>query len=224
MIARKGSGERIPSKAIFPAEWDGGVVVWSDADGCASLKSDDPAVRKTLARRQAVIAIDTFMSGTFKSSTHPATKPTSAPTYAAFTIGYNRSIAANRVHDLLTVIAMTKGWDKTRSVRLAAFGEAGTTAFLARILASDSIDRAVIDINGFDFDKIKDDTDPMLLPGALKYGGIYGFVPLCKGGPTMLCNARPGEDRIKPAANAQVILEPAGRDRLSMIDWLLQQN
>ena len=48
LIARKGTGERIPSKAIFPADWDGGIVIWSNSDGCTSLKSDDPAVRKIL--------------------------------------------------------------------------------------------------------------------------------------------------------------------------------
>jgi hypothetical protein len=30
----------------------------------------------------------------------------------------------------------------------------------------------------------------MLLPGALKYGGVYGLVPLCDKGESRLVNAR----------------------------------
>jgi hypothetical protein len=226
LISRKGCGERVPCKAIFPANWNGQVLIWADPGGCASVSADQPAVKKTLDEGAAVVAIDSFMSGTFRAppKPEPTTKPKSNnPPYAAYTIGYNRCALANRVHDLLTAIAMARGWDKTRTLRVAGFGQAGVAALLARILAGDSVDRAAIDLGGFDFHAITDDADPMLLPGALKYGGICGFVPLCSGAPTLLCNA-PSSARFESAAKgANITLEQLTRDRVAMIDWLMQQ-
>ncbi|MEO6435115.1 MAG: hypothetical protein ABIP55_05065, partial [Tepidisphaeraceae bacterium] len=94
------------------------------------------------------------------------------------------------VHDLLSAIALARGWEKTRNVRIAGFAGAGPQALLAHALAGDASASAAIDLDGFDFDRVSGETDPMLLPGALKYGGIYGFAPLCAGRPTLLCNAR----------------------------------
>jgi hypothetical protein len=150
----------------------------------------------------------------------PATKPrgTQQPRYSAFQNGYNRTTSANRVHDLLTTIAMVRGWDKTRSVWLAGFGRAGPTALLARALAGDAVEKAAIDMNHFDFDAVTTDTDPMLLPGALKYGGIYSFATLCNGGKTLLANARSGAE--SPGSSVQ--MKPEGGDRVQMIEWLLK--
>src|SRR2546426_247290 len=93
--------------------------------------------------------------------------------------------------------------------------EARSHPFALRRPAGDQVDRAVIDLNQFDFDQVKADTDPMLLPGGLKYGGILGFVPLRSGRATLLCNARgrgsaAALERVKRAA--QVTVESRGRD------------
>jgi hypothetical protein len=47
----------------------------------------------------------------------------------------------------------------------------------------------VIDLDRFDFNQAKEPTDPRILPGALKYGGVFGIVRLCTGGRTLLTNA-----------------------------------
>ena len=62
-----------------------------------------------------------------------------------------------RGHDSARVVALAKGWGGTNSVRLVGFGEAGPWALLARAVAGDAIDRAAIDLNGSDFDRVKDD-------------------------------------------------------------------
>jgi hypothetical protein len=46
-----------------------------------------------------------------------------------------------------------------------------------------------VDLGGFDFDQVEEDSSPMLLPGGLKYGGVLGFVPLCAHGKTLICGA-----------------------------------
>ena len=56
----------------------------------------------------------------------------------------------------------------------------------ARALAGAEIERAVIDLGGFDFDQITRVDDDRLLPGALKYGGVTSLVSLCTEGRTTL--------------------------------------
>jgi hypothetical protein len=124
------------------------------------------------------------------------------------------------VHDLLSVIALARGWSKTPSVHLIGFKDAGPAALLARALAQDAIDRAVIDLDQFDFDRITDDSDLMLLPGAMKYGGIYGFLPLCDHGESLLCNVR--DSRHSALAASGTVLMRERLDAGAMIAKLLR--
>ena len=45
--------------------------------------------------------------------------------YAGYTFGYNRPLAADRVHDILTAVAWVKGRDGVKSIDLVGFGKAG---------------------------------------------------------------------------------------------------
>src|SRR5439155_20287496 len=111
------------------------------------------------------------------------------PPYAGMTLCYNRSPLANCVHDLVGAIVLVHSMSRTNRVDLIGVGQTGPAALLAKAIAGDAITRAAIDLNHFDFDQVKADSDPMLLPGALKYGGIYGFAPLCAGGTTSIFDA-----------------------------------
>ena len=227
-ISRKSAGERVPFKAIFPANWDGRVVLWVHPEGCASIAPDDAGIKSILGSSAAVLAIEPFMSGTFLTTKKAVTKPPStAPAYAAFTIGYNRTILAERVHDLLSAIAFAKQWKGTRSISIAGVGAAGPTALLARAMADGWIDRAACELNGFDFPNVTADSDPMLLPGAMKYGGLCGFATLCRQGLTMVYGAAwtgIGPSRpvgIVPAGDSAVIVKPQPGDGVSLVGWLM---
>jgi hypothetical protein len=71
-------------------------------------------------------------------------------------------------------------------VHLAGFDRAGTWALLACALADAAVERAAIDVHGFDFERVEDVWDEMMLPGALKYGGVGGMIPLLVRGRTVL--------------------------------------
>jgi hypothetical protein len=134
---------------------------------------------------------------------------------------HNRSVLAERVHDLLSVVALAKRSSKHGAVHLVGFAGAGTEALLARALAGNAIGRAAIDLDGFDFDRVNGEADAMLLPGGLKYGGIYGFVPLCAGRSTLITHTRE-TGRIEWAKRAErVTLEPAPRPAEALCRWLL---
>ena len=199
-IARRDSGERVPCKVIAAKNWNGDVVIWAHPNGVASLSDNGqvkPDVQKLLDSGSTVLAIDMFMSGDFAAtaplheSKNASTKPTTAP-YAGLRLGYQRSVIANRVHDLLSAIVIARGWKQTQSVRLIGFGRAGPGALLADALAGSAVSAGAIDLDGFDFDQVHDVDDPMLLPGGLKYGGLMGLSELCAGQPILLCNAGPG--------------------------------
>ena len=94
------------------------------------------------------------------------------------------------MRDLLTTVAFAKT-RQPRAVHLVAFDRAGVWALLSRALAGDTIARASIDLDGFDFAAIQDPFDPMMLPGAVKYGGVGGMLPLFTAGQTEVYRAPP---------------------------------
>jgi hypothetical protein len=104
-------------------------------------------------------------------------------------------------------------------VHLVAFGRMGPCALLARALAGDNVRRAAIDLDGFDFDQIKTPDDEMMLPGALKYGGIHGFTPLCVHGESRLFHAPAGENLV---ANERVSLEPGETTPDKLVEWIVR--
>jgi hypothetical protein len=64
-------------------------------------------------------------------------------------------------------------------VYLIGFGkDAGVWAALARAAAPELVDRAAIDTGGFRFSSITGIDDPAMLPGAVKYGDVPGFLAL----------------------------------------------
>src|SRR5262249_7770473 len=112
--------------------------------------------------------------------------------FAGYTYGYNRSVLAQRVHDVLTVVGHTHhGYanaGKPWPVHLVGWGEMGVVAVLARALAGDAVAKTAADLDQFRFENVKDTGDPMILPGAVKYGGLPAFLALCAPGELLIHN------------------------------------
>lgn len=232
-IERKSDGTKVPYVAGIPDDWNGTVVILATEKGKAAVHDADgnprPELKTLIEAKAAVIAADLFWTGEFlpdgKSGPAPGAPdyaPKSNPSYAGFNLGYNRSVVGNRVHDLLSVVAMARGWDGVKSVRIVAPGKAGPWALLAKAAAGDAVDRVAADLEGFDFDKVTEAGDPMLLPGALKYGGIYAFVPLCDKGETFLVNARKTGKYDLAKKTAGVTLSEEKKSPAEMVEWLVK--
>lgn len=230
-LSRRDAGEAVPFVVLQPAGWNGNVVVWVDPSGKASLfgpsgKPVDP-VERLLRAGFAVISADLFLTGEFSSQEKPALARESGEyekqKYAGFYYGYNRGVLANQVQDLLTELGFVRGWSKVQRIDLVAFGSAGPAALLARGIAGNAIHISDIDLGGFDFDQVKDSFDPMMLPGAIKYGGIYGFVPLCAGdkGHVRLAGARRQGHYERAASATNVLLQAEPLDPGSVVDELI---
>jgi hypothetical protein len=140
--------------------------------------------------------------------------------YSGYANGYERTTLANRTHDLLSLIALVKGTDGVKSVRLLGAPGSAPQALLAAALAGPAIDRAALDLHGFDFTQIKDANDPNFLPGALKYGGVKGFVNLISTTKILadgIQSPQPGT----PLDPADITVESSSRTPSDLATWLL---
>jgi len=149
--------------------------------------------------------------------------------YAGYTYGYNRPLLAQQVHDILTAVAFAKGFPEMKKVHLVGFDSAGPWVLLARGLCGDAVVRTAADIDGFRFDKVRRVDDEMMLPGALKYGGLPALAALAAPGELLTHNQRgTGLGRwmkaVYRAAKAEDRLQSKG-EKLSgekVVEWLLR--
>ena len=173
-----GGGRDVPMAFARPTDAEGGlVVVWAASGGWASAFPDgkpSPELAAILKLGVAVVVPELLGDG---EKALPKPKPVD-PKFAGFTFGYNRPIASERVRDLLTVVRVVKSDPFTKGVRIYGQGEAGPVALLAAALSDGAVDAAYCDIGEFSFSGMTSTADPMLVPGALKFGGLGGAAAL----------------------------------------------
>jgi len=178
LVSRKGHGEAVPVKVVRTAACDGTMVVWVHPEGAKSLWNGNklvPAAKQLIDKRAAIVAVDVLGTGSLaKGRDLPINK-----NYAGYTFGYNRPLLANRVHDILTAVSFARGLPKARQVHLVGLDRAGPWVVLARALCGDAVAKTAADLHQFNFKGIENVTDEMMLPGALKYGGLPAFTALC---------------------------------------------
>jgi hypothetical protein len=163
-----------------PNAKQGKVLIWVHPDGKASLTKDGKLVApaKTVIDAGFTIAAPDVLGVGDNAFSKP---PVVDKRYAGYTFGYNRTLLANRVHDVLSVMWFNETL-KAKSLSLVGWGEFGPIAVLARALGRSEVTKTAADLNQFRFENIKDTSDPMLLPGAVKYGGMPAFLALCAPG------------------------------------------
>jgi len=187
MIGRSGETDALPFASVFGDKPDGRTVIWLHPKGKASLfdgKQLNPSAKTLVDAGWTVVAPDVLGTGELT----PAKPFAVSEIYAGFTYGYNRPLFADRVHDVLTTVAFTRML-KSKATHLIGWGEFGPIAIVARAAAGDAIGKLIADANRFHFADLKKPTDPMMLPGALKYGDLPAFVALGAPGKTAIFNA-----------------------------------
>jgi dienelactone hydrolase len=230
-MVRPDAHEQIPAIHLRPENWDQTIIIWIHPQGKESLFEKGklvPGAQKALKNKAAIWAPDVFLTGEFQGANGIRVDQN----FAGYSFGYNRPVLANRVHDILAMIPsgpLSKGPEFVKRIRLVGFGQAGPWVLLARALSGDAVARTAVDANQFDFDQVKTTSDEMMLPGALKYGGMASFAALCAPGELYLHNVRasPRNDWIKDAYKAagaadhlKLQTEKASDDKV--IEWLLR--
>ena len=129
-----------------------------------------------------MIGADLVYQGEFLSGGKPLTKTRRVDNpreFAGYTLGYNASLFAQRVHDVLSLVSYCRSYgDKTPEVDLVGLGSAGAWAAAARAQAGEAVARAAIDTDGFRFARLRTVDDPNFLPGGAKYGDLPGMLAL----------------------------------------------
>jgi hypothetical protein len=221
-----GEGDAVPYIQAIPVKPSLRYVVWVHPKGKASLleKGDwNPHAKRLLEAGFNIIAIDTLWTGE-----QVGEKPFAVDkNFAGYTYGYNPSLLANRVRDVLTAVRYPGGGNA--KVSLLGFGEMGPVAILAKALAGDAVARVAADLNQFRFENIKDTADPMMLPGAIKYGGLPAFLALCAPGEVLVHNHKgtASGKLAKAAYDAagapdKLTREEAKLDDLKVVEWLVR--
>jgi hypothetical protein len=188
LIGRRGQGEQVPALWVQGKEFNGTVVVWVDPKGKASVVEGGklaPAARAILDGGGAVLAVDVFGTGELT----PEKPMVLNPRFAGYTFGYNRPLLSQRCHDVLTAVGFARGQKGVKKTHLLGRGKAGPWALLARGLAGDAVARTAADADQFRFEKVRAVSDEMMLPGALKYGGLPALAALAAPAELLVHNA-----------------------------------
>jgi dienelactone hydrolase len=186
MLRNSELGEELPIAFLYPKQWEGRVVVWLDKDGKAGLFSGGvapkPRIQQLLDAGVAVVGADLLYQGEFLADgkTLEKTRRVANPREAAaYTFGYNHTVFAKRVHDVLTVLAFVESHEmEPKRIDLVGLAGAGHWAAAASAQARDLITGAAIDTQGFRFGNVLNIHSPDFLPGGAKYGDLPGMLAI----------------------------------------------
>jgi dienelactone hydrolase len=178
--------EQLPALRLQPEGWSGNVVLWISGRGKASLFGPSgqlrDQVRRLMATGFAVVAADLLHQGEFLGSGEPlqrSRKVDNERDFAGYTLGYNPALAAQRVHDVLTLVASLNSLSQpVQQVSLLGVEGAGPWVAAAGSLAGDAVQAVAVDTGGFRFRQITDWRHVDFLPGAVKYGDLPGLLAL----------------------------------------------
>lgn len=186
VLRLKSRGEVLPIAFLHPANWNRKVVIWVDENGKSGLFGDDGGprteIRSLVDAGFSVVGVDLFLQGEFLTegeTVERTRRVANTRESAAYTFGYNPTLFAQRVHDLLTVTAFVRSHESMpESVTMVGLGKVGPLVALARSQAASGIDRAAIDTRGFRFLAVSDLHSVDFLPGGAKYGDLPGMLAL----------------------------------------------
>ncbi|MST00522.1 MAG: acetylxylan esterase [Pedosphaera sp.] len=177
--------EELPVVYLYPKEWNGRTILWLHEQGKAGLFADGkpkPEIQALLDSGATVCGVDLLHQGEFLTDGKPLTrtgKVKNPREFAGYTFGYNHTVFAQRVHDVLTLVRLTQEHQQqSTAVELVGLGAMGPVAAASRALCGDVIYRAAIDTGGFRFGKLTDFHDVNFLPGGAKYDDVPGLLAL----------------------------------------------
>jgi hypothetical protein len=210
----------VPAAWLEPRSWNGTVVVAVADDASRSrlgLGADLPSgpARAWLETGAAVLAPEVLLTGRLVPREGPRKLPVDGSRHArypGYTYGYNRTLMADRVHDVLTALGHARSVEGCRAVHLVGLGDGGLWALLAKGLAGSAVGRTFAERPGFDFADVRDVDDPRFLPGGLKYGGWGAFAALAAPDRLAIAGAGP-----LPAVVVQAYAAAGAADRLEAI-------
>jgi dienelactone hydrolase len=233
-------GEELPVVSFYPTAtpWNNQVVIWLDGRGKRAVFGRDeqphPAIRQLLAGGASVVSADLFYQGEFLAKKQTlAAMPTvkNSREFAGYTFGYNHTVFARRVHDVLSLISWVRSEDHApERVHLVGVNGAGPIVAAARAIAGKAVDRAAVDTEGFRFANLRSYRDQNFIPGAVKYGDLPALLALSAPHKLLIAGEQGATPDIVGAAyqaagkagNAKSVKGNRGQSASQAANWLLE--
>jgi dienelactone hydrolase len=238
LVRNKRFGEQLPGLFLLPKKWNKQVVLWLGEDGKQALLQENgkprEAVQKLLDAGATVVGVDLLFQGEFLSGDQPMNKNRTVKNpreFAGYTYGFNHSLFAQRVHDVLTMIAFAKHHpDKPERIDLVALDSTGPIAAAARAIAGDAVRSAAVQTGSLRFSALTDYKDARFVPGGAKYGDVPGLLALNAPHPLWIAgetadSAKLATDVYRAAGEEQKLVlspQPADQTATAAVEFLLQ--
>jgi dienelactone hydrolase len=185
-LTREASGEIVPVLALHPTDWSGKVVAWVHPEGTASLLDFEgepgAAAMWLLARGIAIVCADLLGTGSHRGDIDWTKSRTvdNPRQFLGYTAGYNHTLFAQRIHDILALLGFIKHHDMkpNKIAVLALSGSAKWVAPACYLAGEQVVSRLALDTGGFRFASITEIGDPDLWPGAVRYGDLPSLIAL----------------------------------------------
>lgn len=235
-VRREPGPETLPTLVLHPKEWNGRVVVWVHPEGKKSLLGADgsphPAALALVRRGVSVAAADLLGQGDHSggldwSHTRSVENPRE---FLGYTAGYNHTLFAQRVHDVLNLLAGIKHHPlNPRRIDLLALGGAARWAAPAGFVAGQGVVSGMaLQTGNFRFGAITEIRDPDLWPGAVRYGDLPGLLSVCA--PIPMWVADDGAEELEvvrvcyrgAGASEKLKVCPSGAEAEEAVEWLLK--
>lgn len=228
--------EELPVTWLYPTQWAGRTAIHLSQHGKAGLFDENHQIKEPLqnllAQGVAVVGVDLLFQGDFLKDGQPVAqtrKVENKREFAGFTFGYNDTLFARRVHDVLTVATFIDNYNahNRRNDILDLIALDATTApiaLAARVNAGEAIHHLAVHTQGFRFSQLLDFRHPAFIPGAAKYGDLPALIALNTPNPTWLAGEKNPKlpARLYRGANAKRQLTLSKTANLkSAADWLL---
>jgi hypothetical protein len=190
--------EAVSACFLHPDEWNGRTLIWPTGSGKSALFGTDgkpiAPVKKALNAGCSIVGVDLlFQDRALKdhSGTAKNRKVRNPREFAGYTYGYNHPLFAQRVHDLLSLIAYVHGHEErpSQTIELVGLMGAGHWVAAARAMCHEIIQKSVIETEGFRFADIQDYLHTDFLHGAAKYGDIGGMIAMGTPSPILVMEA-----------------------------------
>ena len=240
LLQYKAQGESLPIVFLHPKTWNKQVVVWLSEAGKSGLFTSSGDLAGPIARLvdagSAVAGVDLLYQGEFLPDGQPlkaarlvASGRDTWASYAGYTFGYNHAVFAQRVHDILSVLAFVRNHEsKPERIHLAGLDTTGPLAAAAATVSGDTLDRLAVGTAGFRFAQLTAIDDPNFLPGAVKYGDVPALLNLASAKELLV--AGESDDVIKQLQKIDALrkvkttsADSQQPDKTTLaIDWLLK--
>lgn len=232
--------EQVPVVSVYPTSiaWNKEVVLWFSGKGKGGLFPGGTLhidAKRLIDKGYAVVTADLFGQGEFAPdgvalTENPLVK--NPRPFAGYTFGYNDTVFARRVHDVLKVVNWVHSVErKPTAVHVVGVEGAGPVVAVSKIASADTIQLAAIDTQGFRFADLADWKHADFLPGAIKYGDLPTVLASSTSHPLWVAGESSVPLVLKTASsqvgsNEVTLNAPTGSSSVASnaVDWLLQAN